>query len=434
MLGRLSLRIVTRLAKGGMGVVYVGLREEGHFRRLYAVKRLHAHLSDDAAFRAMFLDEARIAGLVQHPNVVGVLDVGEDHEGPFMVMEYIDGVNLAELIDAANARGIAIPMQIAVRIAKEVARGLGAVHELTTHDGEKLHLVHRDLSPQNVLLGFDGSVRITDFGIAKALGRLTHTGAGTLKGKLAYASPEQMLCLPLDRRSDLFSLAVVVHEMLTGRQLYGNMSDNDGSRRLLHDAPPDVGEERPDAPPELTELLFRLLAKDREQRPASADEVHQELEVLLSDLVSREGPLDLQAFVTDVAKDVREGRKQRIDSAVALATEVSETGARAKSTRRIRIGAIALAAIAVLGGAGGLAVMYGGESDEARPIEEPRVVAQVPGLEETAPPAEVAAEPRAPEPAVAETPAERPRARARRREPTSPSERRTLGRWGFDDR
>jgi serine/threonine-protein kinase len=272
-------------------------------------------------------------------------------------------------------------------------------------------------------------VRITDFGIAKALGRLTHTGAGTLKGKLAYASPEQMLCLPLDHRSDLFSLGVVVHETLTGRQLYGNTSDDDGSRRLIHDAPPDVGEERPDTPPELAELLFRMLAKDRERRPASADEVHQELEVLLSDLVSREGPLDLQAFVSDVAKDVREGRKQQVDSAVALATEVHATEVRAKRARRLRTGAVALGIAAVLGGAGGLALTFGADSEEPRPIEAPQIA--LPSVT-PAPPAEATPEPRPPEPAVAE-PAERPRARARRREATS-NERRTLGRWGFDDR
>jgi tRNA A-37 threonylcarbamoyl transferase component Bud32 len=434
-----------------MGVVYVGLREEGRFRRLYAVKRLHPHLSDDASFRAMFLDEARIAGLVQHPNVVGVLDVGEDAEGPFMVMEYIDGVNLAQLIDGAVALGVVIPVQIAVRVAREVARGLGAVHELTSHDGEKLHLVHRDLSPQNVLLGFDGSVRITDFGIAKALGRLTETGAPTLKGKLAYASPEQILCQPIDHRSDLFSLAVVIHEMLTGRQLYRNIADNEGSRRLLHDAPPDVGEERPDVPPELAQLLFRMLAKDPAQRPESAGEIYQELEVLLSDLVGAEGPLDLQAFVADIAKDAREERRRMVDVAVAHATEVDAgtPGARMTKSRRTRWRALAVVGVTVgvLGTATAVALTSMSEPEDAATAVQresaPRERAQVEVPSEAtvldtspesgfASPAGGASQ--IDEPAV---PVVRTRPRARRREagaPPAAPDRQTLGRWSFDDR
>ncbi|MCA9614581.1 MAG: serine/threonine protein kinase, partial [Myxococcales bacterium] len=159
-----------QVASGGMGTVYLARRREGGFQRLYAVKRLHPHLRDDPDFRAMFVEEARLAGLITHPNVVGVLDVGEDHEGPFLVMDFVQGLPLSQLITLANRSEAPLAVQSCVRIALAVARGLHASHELRDHEGRALQLVHRDLSPQNVLIGWDGTVRITDFGIAKALG------------------------------------------------------------------------------------------------------------------------------------------------------------------------------------------------------------------------------------------------------------------------
>jgi serine/threonine-protein kinase len=474
-----------------MGIVFVGVREEGNFRRLYAIKRLHPHLSDDATFRTMFLDEARIAGLVQHPNVVGVLDVGENAEGLFMVMEYVNGVNLGGLIRASQRRAVDIPVQIVVRIAMQVARGLHAVHELEGHDGVKLCLVHRDLSPQNVLVGFDGSVRITDFGIAKALGRLTETGAGVLKGKLAYASPEQILCYSLDHRTDLFSLAVVIHELLTGRPLYRNEKDQEGTWRILHEAPPDVGEDRPDVPPRLVELLFCMLAKDREKRPASAEEVCQELEVVLSDLVREEGPLDVQSFVADIAAEERHNRDHLIDTAVAAIRDRARFDVTAHeaavgrpthepATRRWSMGVAVVLTAALLAGAIGVAAMSvdraaasrSGELRSTKPAASALAPALVPGTaaaDEDPPsvPPPTLAEPAAAQDRAAPS-TRRPRSRegrprARADQPRAASSRRPsgtgrpasmatspargsgeasaaeaasdrFGRWGFDDR
>ncbi len=181
------------LAKGGMGTVELALRREGEFRRLHAVKRLHPHLLEDEDLRAMFLDEARIAGLLRHANVVSVLDVGEDAQGPFLVMDYVDGVTLSTIIQHHAPLQQLLPVQLCARIGGEIARGLAAAHELTGHDGKLLDIVHRDVSPQNVLVGFDGQVRLADFGIARALGRSAKlTELGVIKGKIGYQAPEQL--------------------------------------------------------------------------------------------------------------------------------------------------------------------------------------------------------------------------------------------------
>jgi tRNA A-37 threonylcarbamoyl transferase component Bud32 len=309
---------VCALAQGGMGMVEVAVRREGTFRRLYAVKRLHEHLRTDPEFRAMFLDEARIAGLIEHPNVVSVLDVGTDARGPYLVMDYIEGLALSSLIAGASKRQIEFPVQVAVRIALEVARGLHAAHEVKTHDGRSLDLVHRDLSPHNVLVGYSGAVRITDFGIAKALGQSVHTQTAVIKGKIAYMSPEALMHERLDRRADLFALGIVLFEMLAGRRLYAGP---EAAKRILHEPPPDIGELRDDVPPELVELSFALLAKEREERPRDALEVARSLEAILVGLLGSDATLDLGQFVELVAGAERRARQTE------LAARLSEVGA-----------------------------------------------------------------------------------------------------------
>jgi serine/threonine-protein kinase len=337
------------LAEGGMGSVELVLRIEGTFERLYARKRLHPHLRKDAAFRAMFMDEARIAGTVRHPNVAGVLDVGEDDEGPFIVMEYVDGQPLARLVAAAGERQEPLPVQLGVRIAIETARGLQAVHEAVSSEGAPLAIVHRDLSPKNVLLGYDGTVRVTDFGIAKALGNSTRTATGVLKGTQGYLAPEVLRFEEPDRRSDLFALGVILFELLAGRRLYANTEGFDGARRTLEEPPPDIGLER-DVPPALAELLFELLAKDRDERPPSAADVVARLEPVLAELVAEEGALDLGEQVR--ARFADEQREQRARLAAARA-------ALAAGARRPRRWRRAAAALALVGVAAALALALG---------------------------------------------------------------------------
>ncbi len=168
---------------------------------------------------------------------------------------------------------------------------------MRSEDGTVLRLVHRDVSPQNVLIGFDGSVRVTDFGIAKALGNASQTNAGVLKGNMGYLSPEQLRFEEPDRRSDIFSLGVTLYELLSGARLYPNTDGFDGTRRILSEPPPDIGEVRNDVPPELVELLFEMLAKDRQARPATALEIAGRLEAILAPLIAEEGSVTVSDFI-----------------------------------------------------------------------------------------------------------------------------------------
>lgn len=281
------------LAKGGMGEVEIALRQEGDFRRLYAIKRLLPHLRDDEGVRTMFLAEARIAGLIRHSNVVSVLDVGEDHRGPFLVMDYIEGVPVSVAIRKHQQIQEPLPLQLVLRIIAEAARGLHAAHELFDPDGTPRPIVHRDVSPQNILLGFDGVTRVTDFGVAKALGNLAQTDGDVLKGKVGYMSPEQLRFKPIDGRSDLYSLAVVLYELLTCERLYGPSSDIPAPRRILEEPPPDLGEERADLPPKLVALCFQLFAKDPNHRPTTAKEVADRLDAIRATMEAEQGVVSL---------------------------------------------------------------------------------------------------------------------------------------------
>ena len=318
------------IASGGMGRVDLAVRTEGSFQRLYAVKRLHPSL-DDPEFREMFLDEGRLAGLIRHANVVSVLDVGADDSGPYLVMEYVDGVPLSRLLKDTHVRGTKLPLQIACRLLIDVAHGLHAAHELTTLEGDSLRLVHRDVSPQNILIGFDGVARVTDFGVAKPLGLATRnkTATGMLKGKLGYMSPEQLQFLDIDQRSDLFSLGVLLYETVAGSRLYNGET---GPRRILHDPIPDLGDARAGLPPALVELCFRLLAKSPEQRPATALDVAEALEDILANLVNDEGPITIASHLDGQYSDTRVARAEEVKTAIALRSELSRTQAQQPQT------------------------------------------------------------------------------------------------------
>jgi serine/threonine-protein kinase len=308
------------LAKGGMGTVELSLRRDGEFRRVCAVKRLHPHLVEDDDVRAMFVDEARVAGLVRHANVVSVLDVGDDARGPFLVMDYIEGLDLATILKHHHGRGELLPLQICTKIIAQAAHGLEAAHSLKQADGAPLGLVHRDVSPQNVLVGFDGVVRITDFGIARAVGRSSKlTAVGLVKGKTGYVSPEQLRYEEADARSDLFALGVVLFELCSGRRLYQDVNGAPAAPRILTEPPPDLGDERDDVPPALTELIFTLLAKDRDDRPASAAEVARRLEAISADLEREEETISIADYVGKVFDGARREAAERLADAMKQA-------------------------------------------------------------------------------------------------------------------
>ncbi|MBX3250861.1 MAG: serine/threonine protein kinase [Myxococcales bacterium] len=300
------------LARGGLGHVSVVMRHDGSYERLFVLKRPFARLVRDPATRATFLDEARLAGLLRHPHVVSVVDVGEDDEGPFLVMDYVECVHVGDLV-----RGLAgerPPLGVALEVVRQAAEGLHAAHELVALDGTPLGVVHRDVSPQNVLVGFDGAVRITDFGIALAQRRSAgvETTFGLIKGKVGYMSPEQLAGLELDRRSDLFSLGVVLVELLTGARLYHAATHAETAQRIVEEDPPDLGELRRDVPDALVELTFDLLAKRPEDRPASAREVATRLKEIRDDLGEE---IELEAFVDDLFAERRQALRARVREA-----------------------------------------------------------------------------------------------------------------------
>jgi eukaryotic-like serine/threonine-protein kinase len=228
-IGRYALH--AELASGGMATVHLGrLIGSVGFSRAVAIKRMHAFLASDPEFVAMFVDEARLAGRIRHPNVVPTLDVVASDGELFLVMEYVLGESLNRVLAVNKAAGARIPLDVVSAIAIGLLEGLHAAHEAKDERGEPLHIVHRDVSPHNVLIGNDGVARVLDFGVAKAVGRMQTTQDGSLRGKVAYMSPEQLSNVEVDRRSDVWASGVVLWEMLTNARLF--TSDSPGG--LVH--------------------------------------------------------------------------------------------------------------------------------------------------------------------------------------------------------
>jgi serine/threonine-protein kinase len=282
------------LASGGMAVVYAA-RQLGAagFERLVVVKRVHRHLLGNRDFFNMFRDEARVAALIHHPNVVAVSDVVEAEGELLLVMEYVEGSSLSTLRGAAREANLKFPIPVAMRIAADTLAGLQAAHDAVDMRGNKLDLVHRDVSPQNILVGVDGSSRVIDFGIAKARHRLTETKSGSLKGKYSYMAPEQTRGMPVDRRTDIFAWGVVLHEMLTGERLFRGENEFDTMRRIWEMPIPNLSEVNPAVPPALDAVVQRALARNVNERFSSANEVLDALEK--SGAIG--SPRDVAAFV-----------------------------------------------------------------------------------------------------------------------------------------
>ena len=284
-------RLLAPLGRGGMAEVFLA-RAEGirGFHRLLAVKRILPQFAGDAEFVRMFLDEARIAATLHHPNIVRVFEVDIAGGQVFYVMEYLHGHSVAALLRRLADGGVRPPLDAAVAIAAAVAAGLHHAHERHSADGQPLHIVHRDVGPGNAIVTYDGHVKLIDFGIARAAGNLHRTQYGLFRGKLPYASPEQCRCEPLDRRSDVFSLGVVLYELTTGQPPFAA----DGDRELLR----AVSEARftppreldPSYPPGLEAIVRKALAASPDERYPSARALRGDLKALASQL-----SLDLSA-------------------------------------------------------------------------------------------------------------------------------------------
>ena len=302
--------LMQRIATGGMAEVYLARRAGPHgFQKVVAVKRILPQLAEDADFVAMFVDEARVCARLAHPNIVQVFDFGE-HDGElYMAMEYVDGTTAARLVRAAAARGEEVPLEAALYIALSVLRGLDYAHSARDDDGKPLDLVHRDVSPGNVLIDRSGAVKLTDFGIARAAEIERRTDAGQLKGKLGYMSPEQVVGKELDARSDLFTTGIVLAELVMLRPLFSGPSEIDVLMRI-RDA--DVGAvDRAGArvPDDVRPILFRALARDRALRYPTAAAFAEAIEEVLRRRRLQVGPGKLAAWIEKLGLVETEGEE-----------------------------------------------------------------------------------------------------------------------------
>ncbi|MDB4934886.1 MAG: serine/threonine protein kinase [Labilithrix sp.] len=310
------------LARGGMATVYVGrLHGDGGFKRVVAIKRLHAQFRTDDNLSTMFLDEARLAARIRHPNVVHAVDVALHDGEMFIVMEYVEGASLSQLMRGAGRRSEQIPFAVICAIVSGLLQGLHAAHEAVDEQGQPLGIVHRDVSPQNVLVGTDGVARVLDFGVAKAIGQAHVTREGEVKGKLAYMAPEQLLGAHIERQADVFAAGTILWELLTGRRLFYGSNDGEIVRRLLELPIPPPCTINTGLTPAVDDVVLRALERDPARRFASAAEMAAALEDAILPATSRQ-----------VSEWVRALESESLAARAALVAEIeSDAGA---SSRR----------------------------------------------------------------------------------------------------
>jgi serine/threonine-protein kinase len=346
--GRYALHGV--LAVGGMATVHLGrLMGPVGFSRTVAVKRMHPQFAGDPQFVAMFLDEARLAARIQHPNVVPTIDVVATGREIFLVMEFVRGESLAKLLRRVVERRKIVPARVALGILHGVLEGLHAAHEARDERGAPLGIVHRDVSPQNVLVGADGIARVLDFGVAKAAGRSQQTSEGQLKGKLSYMSPEQLEG-NVSPQTDVFAASIVLWETLTGRRLFQGENEGETLKKVM------LAEIKPpsryvsDLSPSIDALVMKGLARDPRQRWMTA----REMSLAIAEAGKAE-PHEIAAWLETVAKDILDARAERVaeaesqPSTLTFATTQTTLPDRRRRLRRALW--IALGAAAVIGGA-----------------------------------------------------------------------------------
>jgi serine/threonine-protein kinase len=306
-LGRYALH--DELASGGMATIHLGrLLGPVGFARTVAIKRLHRNFARDPQFVAMFLDEARLAARIRHQNVVPTIDVVTLEGEIFLVMEYVHGESLSRLMAACAKRGERVPLGVTAATVLGVLSGLHAAHEAKSERGAPLGIVHRDVSPQNVLVGVDGLARVVDFGIAKAAGRLQTTEDGRIKGKMAYMAPEQLLGERADRRADIWAASVVLWEMLAGRRLFESDSAGALANTILH-VPIEPPSRVSEVPASLDAVVMRGLEAEPAARFQSAREMALALEAVCSPASSRA----VGDWVEEIAAEVLRSRALRVE-------------------------------------------------------------------------------------------------------------------------
>ena len=267
-------KISEKVDAGGMAEIFRGYAVSlDGIQKEVAVKRVRPHLAANARFVKMFVDEARLAMRLNHGNITQVFDVGRAQNTYFLVMEFVDGANVRRIMQVAAERAYRIPVEIGINIILEVCKALSHAHNAHDETGQALNIVHRDVSPPNVLVSRQGEVKITDFGLAKAATHLEATDPGVVKGKFSYLSPEACEGKEVDKRADVFSCGIILHEMLTGRRLFMGKTDLETVELVRQCKIPPPSAFNPDVGRELDEILLKTLDKDRKKRPQSADDL-----------------------------------------------------------------------------------------------------------------------------------------------------------------
>ena len=325
--------ILERIAAGGMAEVYKAKRTgvEG-FQKIVAIKKILPHIADDEGFVTMFADEAKLAAQLNHPNIIHIYDLGKIQAGGyFIAMEYVDGRDLRAIQQGARELGVPLPVSLAVYVASKVASALDYAHRRRDAEGHELNIVHRDVSPQNILISYEGEIKLCDFGIAKAASKASHTQSGALKGKMQYMSPEQAWGKAIDRRSDLFSLGVVLHELLTGEPLFRGDSDIGILEKVRNAEVPTPSGANPEVPHNLDAIVLRALAKDPEERYANASDLLRDLDSVLYSYTPAPGGADVAIYLHRLQAEESAMSESKAREAAQAAHEAEPAARKRKS-------------------------------------------------------------------------------------------------------
>ncbi len=305
--------LIDRIAVGGMAEIFLA-RQAGleGFEKTIVIKRIRPHLGKQPSFVKMFLNEAKLAAQLDHPNIVQIYDLGKIADTYFIAMEYIFGRDMRRVIPKAESMGIPFPMVYALKIVSSVCEGLYYAHQKGDIYGNPLNIVHRDVTPENIFVSFDGTVKVLDFGIAKAANQIEQTRAGEIKGKLSYMSPEQVVGKALDARSDIFSLGVVLYEWITGFKLFTGENEVAILKSISEGKIYAPSYFKADIPEAVEHILMKALDKDREQRYQTAWEMQYDIDQFLSEYEFTPSNIHLSNFLKQLFSDELEEEKKRL--------------------------------------------------------------------------------------------------------------------------
>jgi serine/threonine-protein kinase len=411
--------------------------------RHVVVKVVRPQLDGDAEFETMFLQEGRVALGLKHPNICHVYEVGQSRGRCFIAMEYVHGVTLNDLARRAVKEGVRVPTPILVKIAAQVAEALHSAHTAKDSAGRPLGIVHRDVSPHNIMIGYDGVVKLLDFGVARARGN--DDDSGTIKGKLGYLAPEQCVGKPMDARADVFALGVCLWESMTGKRLFKRGSELETLTAIVKEDVPDPGEHGGDASPELAAIIRRALAKSPEDRWPSAEAMEEALEGYLTEARQGVNTARIARFVSKLyAEELNEeptlDRRPEVVAWIGPPSVPPPALAASAPKRRSGVVAIAIASLALVFGGGAFVWQTSRSAETLAPAEDRDPVAAPPVVTvvaEQAPSDPAPAEPETVaatvEPAASAAPSEEEEVRERRRARREAERFRRNARGGFVD-